>query len=68
MAGRVLFLGTKHKLGHVAAGPMVDALSMATLMRRIARWVHEYSPSANLEAQQERLGAESDRGAVLSYR
>jgi hypothetical protein len=51
VAGRVLFLGTKHKLGHVAAGPMVDALSMATLMRRIVRQMHEYSPGANLEAQ-----------------
>jgi hypothetical protein len=25
----------KHELGHVAAGPMLDALSMATVMRRI---------------------------------
>jgi hypothetical protein len=64
MAERVLFLGTKHKLGHLAAGPMVDALSMATLMRRIVRYVHGYSPSANLEAQEQRLGAELDRGAV----
>jgi hypothetical protein len=68
IARRVLFLGTKHKLGHVAAGPMVDALSMATLMRRIVRQMHEYSPGANLEAQQERLGAESDVGAVRSLR
>jgi hypothetical protein len=44
---------------------MLDALSMATLMRRIVvEETHGYSPSANLEAQQWRLGAESDRGAV----
>jgi hypothetical protein len=64
IAGRVLFLGTKHKLGYVSAGSMLDALSMATLMRRIVEDTHGYSPSANLEAQQWRLGAESDRGAV----
>jgi hypothetical protein len=68
IAGKVLFLGTKHKLGHVAAGSMLDALSMATLMRRIVEDAHGYSPSANLEAQQRRLGAESDRGAVRSHR
>jgi hypothetical protein len=68
IAGRVLFLGTKHKLGHVSTGSMLDALSMATLMRRIVDDAHGYSPSANLEAQQWRLGAESDRGAVRAHR
>jgi hypothetical protein len=66
MVGAVLFLGTKH-CGHVAAGPMLDALSMATLMRRIARQAHGYSLRASLEAQQRRLDAESDRGAVRSH-
>jgi hypothetical protein len=55
IAGRVLFLGTKRKLGHVLAGSMLDALSMATLMRRIVDDAHGYSPSANPEAQQWRL-------------
>jgi hypothetical protein len=68
IAGRVLFLGTKRKLGHVSAGSMLDALSMATLMRRIVDDAHGYSPSANPEAQQWRLGAESGRGAVRSHR
>jgi hypothetical protein len=66
--GKVLFLGTKHKLGHVAAGPMLDALSMATAMRRIVKYAHGYSPSANLEAQEWQLGAEPGRGAVRSHR
>ena len=63
-AGRILLLGTKYKLGHVATRRMLDALSMATLMRRIVGDAHRYSPGANLEAQQWRLDAERGRGAV----
>jgi hypothetical protein len=66
--GEVLFLGTRHKLGHVAAGAMLDALSMATVMRRMVKYAHGYSPSANIEAQSWQLGAEPGRGAVRSHR
>jgi hypothetical protein len=68
MAGAILFLGTKHRLGHVAAGPMVDALSMATLMRRMVGETHGYSPGANLEAQQRQLGAVGSWGGALAQK
>jgi hypothetical protein len=68
VAGGILFLGTKHKLGHVAARPMVDALSMATLMRRMVGETHGYSPGANLEAQQRQLGAVESWGGALAQK
>lgn len=63
-AGRILLLGTRYRLGHVATRRVLDALSMATLMRRIVGEAHRYSPGANPEAQQWRLDAERGRGAV----
>lgn len=65
--GARVYLRRLRRLGHVTPGQMLDALSMATLMRRM----HEQSLSAGRGATTraiDRPGSDLDREAVLALR